>query len=82
MELSKSRQIKNLFDGYDRDQRMYYFDIHFLKVEKYQIIFRDNIIYAPISKLVNSNRWWLNFYEYSFLSRIFPADNIKIVLVK
>jgi|SRR6218665_529806 len=65
-----------------RHNRNYYFDFHFDKVSSRVITFRENFLYWPIKKLANMNDKMKNIYEYSFLSRLFPADNIIVSLVK
>lgn len=72
----------NMFIKNTLHNRSYYFDFHFASCYKKQITFRDNILYLPVRIFANINDRFLNFYEYSFLSRIFPADNIVITLVK
>lgn len=62
--------------------RAYYFDFHFEKTVSKRITFRGNVLYWPVKKLCNLNDSFLNFFEYSFLSRLFPADNIVVSLKK
>jgi ubiquinone/menaquinone biosynthesis C-methylase UbiE len=62
--------------------RHYYFDFHFEKCISKKITFRENFFYWPIKKFSNLNNSILNFFEYSFLSRVFPADNIVVSLLK
>ena len=62
--------------------RAYYFDFHFQAVTSKKITFRENLFYWPVKKIANTNEWFLNFFEYSFLSRFFPADNIIVTLRK
>ena len=62
----------------------HYFDYHFDKIAYTKITFEKgfyvyNYLVEPI---VNSNRKMKNLYESTFLSRIFPAQNIIVELVK
>jgi len=66
-------------------QRNYYFDFHFEKINYKKITFMKSIQFFwnyLIEPFVNSSRQIMNFYEASFLSRIFPAMNINIKLRK
>jgi SAM-dependent methyltransferase len=72
----------NMFVKLTLHDRGYYFDFHFSESIERRITFRDNLFYMPVKRIANINDWFLNFYEYSFLSRIFPADNVLVTLVK
>jgi predicted SAM-dependent methyltransferase len=66
-------------------QRSYYFDFHFSFIEEARITFHRyrfepwNYIVEPI---VNLNWKTQEFYESTLLARIFPAADIRVVLVK
>lgn len=65
--------------------RSYYFDFHFSSVESARIVFHRyrwqpwNYLLEP---LVNSAPAVQAWYEETFLSRLFPAANVEVVLVK
>jgi len=64
--------------------RDYYFDFHFRRVNRTKITFEKgfmiwNYIIEPLVNMGNKTR---TIYEFTFLSRLFPADNIDIVMVK
>ena len=66
-------------------ERAYYFDFSFGAVESARIVFHRyrgqpwNYVMEP---LVNSSPAMQEWYEETFLSRLFPAANIRVVLVK
>ena len=73
--------VKNT--AYDRD---YYFDFHFEKIGSAKITFEGSSRIFFFNRLP---RWFVNkssrmqyLYESTFLSRLFPAENILIELVK
>ena len=65
--------------------RAYYFDFHFSAVAQRRIVFHRyrwqpwNYVVEP---LVNLRPAWQTFYEETFLSRLFPAANVRVTLVK
>lgn len=65
--------------------RSYYFDFHFTEVSLEKISFEKgiflffNFLVEPVVNLGHRTRI---FYEATFLSRLFPADNIIVRLVK
>lgn len=65
--------------------RDYYFDFHFDHLESARIVFHRyrlqpwNYVVEP---LVNLKPGVQSFYEETFLSRLFPAANVRFVLVK
>lgn len=81
----------NTFDFFVRDTfqqagRGYYFDFSFSRCAKAQITFeRGSFFFAPnilIEKWMNISPRVQKFYESTYLSRLFPACNIEVVLVK
>ncbi len=81
----------NTFDFFvkgssEQDSRGYYFDFSFSSCREAKIIFeRDSIVFflnPLIESLVNSSPRIQRIYESTFLSRIFPAGNILVTLVK
>ncbi len=63
--------------------RNYYFDFHFEKIVHRKITFSKNYFYNfPVSWFINLNDKLLNIFEYTFLSRIFPAADIIIIIKK
>ena len=66
-------------------QRDYYFDFHFERISRNRIIFQKvpglpwNYLLEP---LVNSALLLKNFYEITGFSRLFPASNLEVELVK
>lgn len=67
-------------------EREYYFDFHFSKTEKVYIRFprwsRWFFLNGIIEKSINKTRRSQRIYEASGLSRLFPAENIEVTLVK
>ena len=69
----------------DYASRSYYFDFQFASVESARITFHRyraqpwNYVVEPF---VNSSLRVQRYYEDTFLSRLFPAANIEVVLVK
>lgn len=65
--------------------RAYYFDFRFQRIESIRLVFHRyrlqpwNYVIEP---LVNSSLGMQRYYEETFLSRLFPASNLEIVLVK
>jgi SAM-dependent methyltransferase len=65
--------------------RAYYFDFHFAAVQSARIVFHRyrwqpwNYLVEP---LVNVSPGMQVFYEETFLSRLFPAANVEVTLVK
>lgn len=75
--------VKNSFQ---QEGRGYYFDFFFTSCPEAKITFeRDSIVFLLnplIEKLVNSSPRMQKIYESIGLSRIFPACNILVTLVK
>jgi len=73
------------FAGGSMHEREYYFDFSFDHVEVRMIRFQK-VWYQPwnfvVERVVNAHRKLQGFYESTFLSRLFPAHNVEIVLVK
>lgn len=65
-------------------KRAYYFDFHFSKVAYSKIIFERGIFFfnAVVEPLVNRSERSKRLFESSFLSRLFPAQNIIVKLEK
>jgi len=69
----------------DYGERSYYFDFAFERVESARITFHRyrwqpwNYVLEP---LVNRGRGVQRYYEETFLSRLFPAANVEVVLVR
>jgi ubiquinone/menaquinone biosynthesis C-methylase UbiE len=67
---------------HDRD---YYFDFAFSAVERRTIGFQQ-VAYQPwnrlVAPLVNRHRKLQSFFEATFLSRLFPAHKVEVVLVR
>jgi SAM-dependent methyltransferase len=65
--------------------RGYYFDFSYAVVETRVIRFQ-RVRYQPwnwlIEPLINSHRRLQTFYEATFLSRLFPAHQVEVVLVR
>jgi len=68
-----------------RPEREYYFDFHFQSVSQNRIIFQKtpslpfNYLLEP---LVNSTFHLKNYYELTGFSRLFPAYDVEVELVK
>lgn len=62
----------------------HYYDFAFWYDSDKRIIFEKGVLFWDymIEPLVNLNRWTQIFYEATFLSRIFPAERIKVTLYK
>ncbi|NOY40511.1 MAG: methyltransferase domain-containing protein [Planctomycetes bacterium] len=77
--------LKNSTHGRD-----YYFDFHFSSLGHTKITFENPrfparlffLFNAVIDPLVNLNSHTQNYYEISFLSRLFPGINIETELIK
>lgn len=69
-------------------RRAYYFDFHFARIESIRITFEKHMLFIRtvnnyvIEPLVNRSRNMQDFYEATGFSRIFPAQNIEITLIK
>lgn len=66
-------------------ERDYYFDFHFTRLAKSRISFhrrRSEPWNWIIEPLVNSSSWLQRYFEATALSRLFPALNVEVVLVK
>jgi hypothetical protein len=74
------------FEFFAEDSRNpYYFDFHFSKISYRKIKFLKRRIYyinRLIEPLINLNEAMQVFYESKFLSRLFPANDIVVELVK
>lgn len=72
--------------SHEQDSRGYYFDFAFSSCRKARIVFEGNsivfLLNPLIEKLVNISPLMQKIYESSFLSRLFPACNVLITLVK
>lgn len=68
--------------------RSYYFDFKFAKIASCRITFEKQTFLIrtvnrfTIEPIVNSSRGAQDFFESTGFSRLFPAQNIEIVLVK
>lgn len=75
--------VKDSFQQYGRG---YYFDFAFTSCREARIVFeRDSIVFLlnPLMELlVNFSPRMQKIYESTFLSRLFPACNILVTLVK
>ena len=78
----------NTFDFFTKKSRFgrtYYFDFYFSEIGSKKILFDTTGPYLYnhlLQKLINLHPKIHNLFESTFLSRIFPADNIQIVLIK
>lgn len=67
-------------------EREYYFDFHFKKIARVKITFEHGsrlfLFNRLIEPLVNINLKMQYFYEATALSRLFPAKNIIVKLIK
>jgi len=73
------------FTGEETNERAYYFDYHFEAVTYSRIIFdKKPLLYNYIVEMVvnSSRRLKETIFESTFLSRLFPADLIRIDLKK
>jgi hypothetical protein len=73
------------FEFFTGGDRGYYFDFHFARVESVRLVFhrqRYRPWNYPVEVLVNTSRSVQAFYEDTFLSRLFPASNVHVTLVK
>lgn len=74
------------FINNSRTGRDYYFDFHFDRIVHTKINFEKNFYFSYnylIEPLINTNRIVKEIiYEATFLSRLFPAESIKIILIK
>jgi SAM-dependent methyltransferase len=71
-------------DG-DYADRAYYFDFHFSRQDEAKIRFIRTRMEAwnhVVEPLVNRSPAWQRFYEATFLSRLFPASEVEVTLVK
>jgi ubiquinone/menaquinone biosynthesis C-methylase UbiE len=64
--------------------RDYYFDFSFQRIASRRLTFLGGVLFYNrlIGPLVNSHRRLQQYYELTFLSRMFPAQNIRVTLVK
>jgi len=69
-----------------REERKYYFDFCFDHIASSLITFRRKpfiVIYNRlVSPIVNHNQYMKELYETTGMSRLFPAENILITLIK
>src|SRR3989339_2029248 len=66
-------------------KRSYYFDFSFARVVNQRITFRKNIFYFYnyiIEPVINLHPIIRKLYEGTFISRFFPAEDIKLTLIK
>lgn len=69
-------------------EREYYFDFHFSKIASIKITFEKNIFLIKyinnyiIEPLVNSSPKMMHFFEQTGFSRLFPAENLIIEIIK
>ena len=75
--------VKNSFA---QEGRGYYFDFAFSQCAQARITFeRGSVVFflnPLLEKWVNSSPRWQKFYESTGFSRLFPAYNIEVTLVK
>lgn len=65
------------------DQRSYYFDFSFSKVEKVKITFPRHFPWDRINQLlVNIHPKIQMIYELTMWHSLFPAENVEVILVK
>lgn len=64
--------------------RNYYFDFGFTRVEEVKIIFPKNLYLHNylIEPVINLHQAMLKLYEGTFLSRLLPAENVIVRLIK
>lgn len=66
-------------------ERDYYFDFSFAEVQtrliRFQRVFHQPWNYL-VEALINRNRRLQSYYEATFLSRLFPAHKVEVVLVR
>ena len=81
----------NTFDFFvkgssEQDSRSYYFDFSFSSCRQAKIVFEhDSVVFLLnplVERLVNYSPRMQRIYESTFLSRLFPACNLLITLVK
>jgi len=71
------------FDFFIGKKRNYYFDFKFSNYHSYISFEKGKLYYNYlIEKIVNSSEMMKNLYESTGFSRIFPAQNIYVELVK
>jgi SAM-dependent methyltransferase len=66
-------------------ERDYYFDFHFARLERAEIQFIKTHVEFwnhAVEPLVNRSPAMQRFYEATFLSRLFPASEVGVTLVK
>lgn len=65
--------------------RHYYFDFGFSSIRTVEITFIMSF-WLPwnyvMYRLVNFNAWWQRYYELTGLSRLFPAHNVNVTLIR
>jgi SAM-dependent methyltransferase len=76
------------FDFFTRNsshERSYYFDFAFSAIESVEITFMTSP-YLPwnrlVAPLINRSRQTQRYYEWTGLSRVFPAHNVKVTLIR
>ncbi len=72
--------VENAYDGRD-----YYFQEHFSRVESTRITFTRHWIYFwnyLVEPMVNIHHFAQNYFEMTALSRLFPAENLRVALRK
>ena len=72
--------VDHAYDGRD-----YYFAEHFSRVESARITFTKHPLYFwnyLIEPLINLRHFTQNYFEMTGLCRMFPAENLRVTLVK
>ncbi|HMP90059.1 MAG TPA: methyltransferase domain-containing protein [Kiritimatiellia bacterium] len=72
--------VTNAYDGRD-----YYFAEHFDRIESARITFTRHWLYFwnyAMEPLVNLRHFTQNYFEMTGWCRLFPAENLKITLIK
>lgn len=79
-----SFQTFEFFVHHSTFRRNYYFDFAFSRIELRRISFPRGLLLCNylIEPFVNINDRTRKLYESTFLSRLFPAMNINVVLIK
>ncbi len=82
-----SSKTFNYFAGntYEGKFRGYYFDFRFSQMTRKRLTFNNGLPFCfnyPVAWLVNSHWKMIAYYEATGLSRLFPAVNLQVTLVK
>lgn len=72
------------FVAHSQFGRGYYFDFEFARLEQRRLTFLGGPLFwnKLVSPLVNSHPKIQQYYELTFLSRLFPAESIQVRLVR